>query len=500
MTVAETLQVLERRAEQMNEVGFALSDRQLRRWLAGAVSSRDGARPANARVAEAEFGWPIDVLLAADYRPPERPGSRAYGAHPRQLSTAGFVSWVASHSSFGYEDAHRLVMDRADEMAATSPVARAALEHARHKIGRSEIADAVVEYYGDDARFHRLRVGGRIVKLSVLCEERWGSLAIPLGGGAEHCRLARRGDAGAVRLDHCQARAALERLAAAEVTETVLVNNPIFTLVGLEIGQGELAAEFGCVDFADYALGGDLLETELLDVLGHGRQIRAARATPLHDALLPSADVGLDFDNRLCAGGVCCLVAIADGDQYQLLVQERSEQVLNAPGTLAVIPQAFHQPLVDTWGETRISTTIERKLEDELFGRADLGQTRDMRQAAPLHPVNASPPMRWLRGHPDSWRIECTGFGINTVTGTYEFACLLVIHDPAWWPTHGHRVAANWEARRLWRYSSRDRDGLAHLIADPRWSNEGLFAFSQGVRRLVELDSPRVRAPAMERS
>jgi hypothetical protein len=39
LTVQETLDVLRRRAELMNEPGYALSDRQLRRWLAGNVAS-----------------------------------------------------------------------------------------------------------------------------------------------------------------------------------------------------------------------------------------------------------------------------------------------------------------------------------------------------------------------------------------------------------------------------------------------------------------------------
>jgi hypothetical protein len=106
--------------------------------------------------------------------------------------------------------------------------------------------------------------------------------------------------------------------------------------------------------------------------------------------------------------------------------------------------------------------------------------------------------MRWLRAHPDSWRIECTGFGINMVTGTYEFSCLVVIHDPAWWASFGHRIGANWEARRLHRFSSLDSDGILQLIGDPRWSNEGLFALIGALRRLAELDPPRVRGPAVE--
>jgi hypothetical protein len=90
-------------------------------------------------------------------------------------------------------------------------------------------------------------------------------------------------------------------------------------------------------------------------------------------------------------------------------------------------------------------------------------------------------------------------FDINLVTGTYEFGCLLVIDDESWWEQWGHLVEANWEAMRVHRYSSRDTAGLANLARDPRWSNEGLFAFLEGLRRLNELDqNGRVAIPTIE--
>ena len=51
---------------------------------------------------------------------------------------------------------------------------------------------------------------------------------------------------------------------------------------------------------------------------------------------------------------------------------------------------------------------------------------------------------------------------------------------------------------RLRCYSSRDADGIATLIADPKWSNEGLFAFLQGLRRLSEVTPGRVSLPLVE--
>ena len=76
------------------------------------------------------------------------------------------------------------------------------------------------------------------------------------------------------------------------------------------------------------------------------------------------------------------------------------------------------------------------------------------------------------------------------MTGSYDLPCLVVIDDPAWWDTFGHLVEANWESMRIRRYSSQDTAGLAALINDPRWSNEGLFGLLQGLLRLGEIGEP----------
>jgi hypothetical protein len=99
----------------------------------------------------------------------------------------------------------------------------------------------------------------------------------------------------------------------------------------------------------------------------------------------------------------------------------------------------------------------------------------------------------------DAYRIECVGFGINLLSGNYEFACLVVIDDEEWWGRFGGQLQANWEVERIRLYSSRDTASLRDLMRDPQWSNEGLFAFSEGLRRLAELDTRRrVAAPFID--
>lgn len=74
---------------------------------------------------------------------------------------------------------------------------------------------------------------------------------------------------------------------------------------------------------------------------------------------------------------------------------------------------------------------------------------------------------------------------------------MLSIDDERWWTEHAHRIEANWEAKRLQCWSSLDTGGIASLTADESWSNEGLFAFIEGLRWLDSRGSDSVAAPAI---
>ncbi len=248
----------------------------------------------------------------------------------------------------------------------------------------------------------------------------------------------------------------------------------------------------------------DLLEAELIDAISEGVSPRHG-VLPLRDSYLPDTSSVLDVSSRLCAGGVLALCAIArpasprGGADYLIVVQERSGHVLNAARKLAVIPKGFHQPLTDIRGDTPLGATLQRELEEELFGRDDIDNTvTDQRCADPMHPSRLSEPMRWLTSNSAALRMECTGFGLNLVSGNYEFASLIVIDDEEFWTRHGGQVEANWESSSLRRYSSLDSSLLSELISDVAWSNEGLFALLQGLRRLSQIGGYRVSLPRID--
>ncbi len=234
---------------------------------------------------------------------------------------------------------------------------------------------------------------------------------------------------------------------------TRLVDTPLYRLLSIDVGKGQVIGEVGVTPFVHYALTMDLLEGELIDTISASTSVRRG-GLPLRDRYLPDTESVLDVPGRLCAGGVLALCAIArpaglhGRADYLLIVQERSGHVLNAAHTLAVIPKGFHEPLADYRADAQVGATLLRETEEELFGRDDLDNTvTDQRCLDPMHPSRLSEPMRWLSETPHALRMECTGFGLNLVSGNYEFASLMVIEDEEFWPQYGGQIEANWDPR-----------------------------------------------------
>jgi len=305
--------------------------------------------------------------------------------------------------------------------------------------------------------------------------------------------------------DDVGAKHAVDRLAEDALLDVRVVNAPVYRLLGVDLDGGAISGTVGLAPFVEYALTMDLLERELIDAIKAGRSVQRG-GLPMRDRHLPDLATVVGVGDRLCAGGVVGLCAIArpadpyrgDAD-YALLVQERSGHVLNSARRLAVIPKGFHQPLKDVRADARIGATLRREMEEELFGRSEVDSTvGEGRVAEPMHPKRLSAPMRWLLGEPDRLRLECTGFGLNLVSGNYEFASLIVIEDEEFWPRYGGDVEANWESAGLRLYSSLDRQLIDNLISDESWSNEGLFALLLGLRRLREIGGRRVDLPVIE--
>jgi len=404
---------------------------------------------------------------------------------------ADALSWLDRQTGWPSGQAHRHFASR----ASASP------DSHRPAAARSRVADVLSRYYApttSDLLPYHATVDGQHVSTSVVSRPAWLDLRCPLNAETDRFTVAPSTWA-SPPLTAGGVNAVGRRLAECATHEVRLSQSPIFRLVDVDPTTDGIVGSVEVVPFLDYALTYDLLERELYSAIASDSDL------PLRDALLPDLTMVAALDRRLCAGGVLALTAIArpagpHGDaDYLLLLQERSDQVINAPGTLAVIPKAFHGPVMDQRADARIGATLRRKLEGELFGRLDTDvSSGPLRVAVPMHPSRLSAPMRWLDEQPDRLRIECTGFGLNLVSGNYEFAGLIVIEDDEFWPRFGGQIEASWEAYGLRAYSSLDHDFIAKLILEESWSNEGLFAFLQGIRRLDETGGRRVRLPAVQ--
>jgi hypothetical protein len=378
----------------------------------------------------------------------------------------------------------------------------------QRRIAQRRIADALRDYYLSGTSGHgyygtHYGLDTAIVT-SILTRPGWLDLDRPLSEASDRLTLTGAADSG-LSFDEQAASAAVRRLAETLAMGTRLVDMPLYRLLDIDISQGTIVGSMGVTQFARYALTMDLLESELIDALCAATAPRPG-SLPLRDRYLPDLASVLDITGRLCAGGMGALCAIArPADPYRgpadylLLVQERSGNVINAAHRLAVIPKGFHQPMTDYRTDARLSATLLREMEEELFGREDTDNTLIKPYPAdPMHPMRLSEPMRWLMQSPGRLRMECTGFGLSLVSGNFEFAAVLVIDAEDFWSHYGGQVEANWESMALRQYSSLDSESLGELVHDPAWSNEGLFALMQGLRRLKQIGGNRVNVPAIE--
>jgi hypothetical protein len=424
-------------------------------------------------------------------------------------NVAASLNWLDRHAEWSPGTARRKVAGR---LAGLDPRDLQDLGHRRSRVGRRQIAAALSTYYGSGFgagyRPYRVRCDSGALETSVLTRADWLDLHMPLQTAREDIRLSEEFQPAPLELDGPAAHAAVRRLAEAVAIGGRLVNAPIYQLLTVQAAHGALEGTVGITEFVSYALTMDLLEAELIDAIADSPDYRLG-ALPLRDRFLPDVETVVELDKRVCAGGPLALCAIArpgsrtrrNSPDYVLLVQERSGSVLNSAQRLAVIPKAFHGPMSDPGDDAALAATLERELEEELFGRDDVDSTlQAQRRADPMHPSLLSAPMRWLADHAggDSWSMECTGFGLNLVSGNYEFASLIVIDDEEWWGRFGGSIEANWESAGLRSYSSLDCDLLAQLCQDPSWSNEGLFALLQGFRRLADHAERRVNLPTIE--
>jgi hypothetical protein len=458
-------------------------------------------RAATARLLEGIFDASIEELLA----PPVTDSAGADRTERANEFLPAAFEWLDERRGWPAGTSRRELDSRVAELGTEGVIDR---QIGRANVSRSRLTSALADYYGmagAEVDTYRASLGGRQIETTILTRPEWVDLACPLSADHDRFTLAETEPRAISGLVEAAARPALDRLVEAALLNVRLTSKPVYRLLSVDINRTAISGSVGLAPFVEYALTMDLLEDELSGALTENRSVTPGEL-PLRDLYLPDLASVLDLRGRLCAGGVLALCAIArpadpfrGGADYALLVQERSGQVLNAARRLAVIPKGFHEPLRDVGADARIGATLRREMEEELFGREEVDSTAGGRRvAAPMHRSRLSEPMRWLLDDPARLRTECTGFGLNLISGNYEFAGLIVIDDEEFWTRFGGDIEANWESSGLRLYSSMDGHLIEKLAVDESWSNEGLFAFLQGLRRLQGIGGRRVDLPTIE--
>jgi transcriptional regulator with XRE-family HTH domain len=430
------------------------------------------------------------------------------------------VEWLADASDQPVDVLHR----RVGAHVARLKNAGSSGDRSQPRIGRQRLADELIAYYGREELagqgllVYAVGLAGRDISLSIVTRPNWQQCSVrlpfptavtPASTPTEYCSLIASPPADtnwSALIDHATELLAHVEVGAQLGTGRVLINRPLYRLLEIDIGADQLRAVFTLDWFVRYALSNDLLENELTEAIVQSPSTEASgMPMPLRDELLSSASAVVDFRQRLCVGGPVALFAVARPAgtgrpaDFLIVVQRRSSRVLNVPGRLAVIPKGFHQHMRDAREEVCLSATVYRELEEELFGRRDFDEATGRSQLGlvPHHVNLLTEPMRWLVDH-DAIDARCVGFGVNLMTGNYEFACLICIPDEEFWKRYGGAFLPNWEAADVQTYSSANPDALAELILDHRWTDEGLFAFLEGLRRLKTLHPERVHLPELQ--
>lgn len=414
------------------------------------------------------------------------------GARAEQGATAASLEAATHlHSSLAWLDRLSNGRDAFDDVVKSRTAQR---DPSANAPDRRQVADVLHTYYeaeyGEHAPVDVIGPGSR-TRSTILSSPNWLNLAVDLRDADQRFTYQRADEAPSVQFSDGLYESATRRLAQCLAGGTRFVDGTLYRLSSVHNDPaGGLGAEFSLGSFAQYALTWDLLEAETFTAAS-----REMTDMPLRDQLLPSVESVLSPGDRLCMGGALALAAFARPAtrqrpaDYTVLVQSRGDRVLNATQRLAVIPKCFHEPGGDIAEDVSPRVSLIRELEEELFGREEVDHTLSSsgRIADPLHISRVTEPMRWLLENESSWSMDLTGFGYNLLTGNYEFASLIAVHDVEFWERFGGLVEANWESSSITRISAMDATRLEDVATDGRWSDEGLFAFLGGLHRLGEI-------------
>jgi hypothetical protein len=258
---------------------------------------------------------------------------------------------------------------------------------------------------------------------------------------------------------------------------------------------------FSLSRYLNYRFSAGLLEDELFDtLLANESDIsyilnERTKNLPIRNEVLPTLKTLSYLSERISAGGIACVVAMARGapyNDYCIPLQLRSQSVAEGRGVYTASIQAWHQPIVgDHKHETNLYWTVLREMAEELYGEEEVvEESPHLRHDWYLEKY---PGINYIHNNPDKISFEFLGIGMNALLGTYDCAILLAIHDPEFWYKYSSPMKKNWENKNWLQVSTADNImSSLERVFNIGWFDQGMFSLSQGLLRLKQLDEKRV--------
>lgn len=279
----------------------------------------------------------------------------------------------------------------------------------------------------------------------------------------------------------------------------LIENRPLFRLVEEDLKNRRIL--FYESEFFNYRFSSGLLQDELNDVIfafgGDLNNFEKSRSHfPLRDQMLPNLNRLQNLQDRICAGGVGVVFALKKGDHYEIQLQVRGKGVSDGRRFLAVVPKAFH----GGFNEAALKSTVFRELYKELF-EGKRRYTPD-RHGAHDYYYDLCEGVEWFEqfeGNKDKYWLDVVAFGLNAVSGNYDFGILLVVEDPNYRKDFRSKMFPNWEADRLCPISTTNEKQIQDVLANKRWAPESLYHFVQGLLHLKKLRPKAVKLPPIKR-
>jgi hypothetical protein len=169
-----------------------------------------------------------------------------------------------------------------------------------------------------------------------------------------------------------------------------------------------------------------------------------------------------------------------------LLLQRRSLTVSDEPGSLTVIPKAFHEPIISARDEHDPEDTIYRECYEELFGGDEQSTKRHISSRFYLRYCPGVEEL--FNGKGKNHQLIPLGINWDLLRGNYMLNYCLYVEDPDWWDKYQHEIQVNWEVDSVAEPATllSEANQIHDLINRQDWAPEAYFAFIEGLRWLAE--------------